>query len=99
MVDLDGATLWLVSGSASLFFLAWALVELLRIRRAGASAARRWFVVFVLAMVGLVLAGVATAALNGAADLVGAGFGLAGLALHKAARTQRRVLEEAKHGA
>lgn len=101
MVTAEGATLWLVSGSASLFFLAWAFLELVRIHRAGQTKARRWFFVFVLAMAALILAGLADAAVGGTwTVLVGAGFALGGFALHKAARTQRRVLEEVgKHGA
>lgn len=96
----DGAigTLWVVSGGASLFFLGWALLELVRIQRAGRTPARRWFVVFVLAMVGLVLAGVADATVGGwSPALVGAGFALAGFALFRAARTQRLVLQEGAH--
>lgn len=100
MVEVDGATLWLVSGGASLFFLAWALLQLVRIRAAGGTAARRWVTVFVLAMVALVFAGVADAAVGGLwAALVGAGFALGGYALHRAAAAQRSVLEASKHGA
>lgn len=93
MPDASEGVLWLVSGGASLVFLAWALVELLRIRRAGESATRRWVMVFLLAMVALVLAGAAQGAAASLTVVVGACFAVGGFALYKAAHTQRKVLE------
>ena len=98
MLDTDAGALWLVSGGASVLFLAWALAHLAHIRRTGNNPVRRWFLVFLLSMIAMVLAGVAGAA--GAPPLVGAvlpgaALALAGLAMHRAARTQRDLLEAA----
>lgn len=97
--ELGAGTLWLVSGGASLLFLAWALVELARIRPTGRTATRQWFTVFVLAMVALVLAGLAGNGVSLGNALVGGCFALAGFALFRAARTQRRLLEASRRDA
>lgn len=82
---LEGA-LWLASGVASLFFLSWACLELVLIRRlSGWTGARRWFMAFLLAMVAFVLAGLAGAP----GLLAGACLAVAGLALYEAAHEQR----------
>jgi len=86
----------MVSGGASLFFLAWALVQMARLyRTTGPTAARSWFLTFLFAMAGVAFAGATGGDPLGLAPvLIGACLAAGGIALYNAAHAQRLLLEK-----